>query len=900
MCEELIDHYLEPPETFPTFSRRVMDLWGEISGESKSENALHTLTTFAILEAEEVTLLSKLLEQQNHEDGIYKFLLYIRQAIVEITHAPEAKYYTTGPLPPVIIENIRTIISAQEFDGFTDILGQEIETFLQHIENGTPHLIPHPTPKRVPDKEVMVYNSSVQLYDHFASRQRRPIPQRLKLKYGHEPYPLQEDMARELRLSPVSRSMFVVTLEDDFTQIPRYIALESPQHFHIVSYPDCYGYFESNIRGYKSRLYRRLKTLHHEAVFQALERECGIDIYTIPFKAQMFFLEYIHQASKSQIETLKRVFLSLNKKDQKYVTTAFWACSEEPELVDQLLSTLEDPKQREIFLSLYTGIIMNLQIVETECPESHVEILYSFQQKYIHLVGREFLKAFVAPQSFEEKREICQTFFQNTNNIIQIFQTLAQILQEFHEDDGCKDENEYYKSAEAQLKKMIDRWSYPTLPEDFAAQVSKPLNSEPMPEGATLPVGISRKHEHFEEVEEGRLRALKSANMLPYIWEINAQAQNGRLAICRKIQRHNLPDSADAIMKMRLHKMGHEDILTYKRVIRYYDLQNISVTPCETLVDPEKFIHYHKIVTSLYNNVNFNPAFSKAAQLSAYKSSNNYNPAYVIEEVAWILASSHPKISHLTEAQIGYDPIACVIQNMERIAGPKVWNFQTSELFPTLLCRVLYGLRTVLDEKITTCSGAKKKYYQAFKDFCFGSKERQQNTNPETPIPKAAFSTEEIKASLKKKVSMIEGIEVPFIVPSEFITLSFGNSSKNPSGNLTRREPYMTMFVDPQNPGPHLESLPLENVSGIESALLSRADTKKQQQHLEEVLIPLLRAYINHRESFGEKYYLQFDQDVSRAKKKISHEIGYIHTYPDLIRFIRKYVLLPDAMKTQT
>ncbi len=692
---------------------------------------------------------------------------------------------------------------------------------------------------------------------------------------------------QNLRHRPIALDAEVVIYHDDYTRLPRFIATKEENHILLRSYPEVLIDLGIKVNAQRAGLQQKLKTMHHESVVEALKRDLEIDITSISLRSQIFLIEFLHQATTQEIEDFNATVRSLDFLQKPSFLTCFFACAHNPELAQRFITIAQNPDQRNNFLSTFLNFSSALESASKSISREQNPLFRSFQNQFIQIVSVHFIKAFTIAQP-QDQYQICTRFIKDVRNAVEIFIHLTQTLRDICSRDQDQCERAFRESAEAQLTTMIDKWHYPNISESLHEQIFQRLEYREMSEGACLPVGVSRKDKENKAVERGQKKALKSAHMLAQIFWMNAQDKNCLLAVC---DNNALPE--DDAQKARIQRIGAEDVQTYTRVKDYFGLQNISITNCQDLIDPEKFAHYHRLVEMLSHQEYFAPAFEKAAQAPPSANQNNTLP-YLKEEIAWIWATPHQKITHHNEAKYGYDPIACVFQNMERIAGPQVWEAQNSDDFRLFLCRVLYGLRNQLDERIQSGSPSEIKYYQAFKDFCFGKKQRYKKTrkNPQK-APKAAFDLKQICPPDTKRIKSIKNIEIPFIVPPELSAKSFGNSPQYRAGSVTTTDPYNTLFVNPQNPAPDLHSLPMENIEGIEDALLARTDPAKQNHHLETVIIPLLRAYTANLPHFSPAYFHRFGNSQNFVMENIVHQLNEISTYIECLRFIKKYVLLP-------
>ena len=869
----------------------------------------HILLFVANFYASEVTDTIDYLVQNNDLDSIYRMFVSIRQSLIKYAQNPIFQLDLYEHYQDKFLHRISDLVSHHSFEGLIGILSKDIQSILDNIQNGNSEKIEtsknsseiHPT------KPIQFVSSSVDLkysksriqmmllkahtqnsilsdalYNH---QEKLPI---LDSASGHEFC----DHPQNLKFRSIASDAMVVTYRTDFSELPRFLATENNANCNITSYPDFVGDMEMKLRGSKTDLHRHLKIMHDAHLIQAIKKELGIYITQISLKFQIFFLEFLHQSTDTELENLKNVMISIEENEQPHFLEAFLVCSEKKELANSLLAITQNTQKKNLFLPAYSHFIKILEQTSKEVEALLKPLFLQFQRKFIILTGNHFLRAFSAAKSKTEQEILHDRFRSETNNISEIFTSLIQTIQ-----PRCKAEMNicttiFYRGANRQLTSMLERWKYPSLPEDFQDQITSPIEQIAIDEGDYFPVGISRNFDQFRSVFGGETQALKPASMLTYLFWMNIQRKELALVVCDKIQVNNgrLFETDSRTLENLIQKIGNHDANIYQQCLDYFGLDQIKIARYNHLTESDEFSQYKKLCDQLSVHPLFQKAFDRLTHeaLSAMTENSKDIRAYATEEIAWILSHPHQKISHIREASFGYDPLSCVIKNVELLAQTKgvddVWNSQNEDICRFLLCRVLLGLQHQLSHIIKNTKNEKKLYFENFRDFLFGNKKN-----------KGVFDVQSIRPQTPRKIKITE-VYIPFIVPEGISSQSFGNSARNFAGDISFIEPYSTIFIDPKNSAQNLQSLPLNNREGIESAILGKMDTKKQKIHMQKVLFPLVRMYRANLGSFSSAYFLQHGfTSVEEGQKVINQGIVNIKTYLDLLKFIRQFVLLPTA-----
>ncbi len=883
------------PSILP-ISPRSAEFIKQTSGENSTRTAFHTLRYLTRLRDKEITTATHYLETNAHWDELYRMLIFVQQALNDYLLDPRTEGFLSSFERKKIINKVSILISSFQTEGFIQSLCQEIQRtmdpnkypphsyfppladFYEFPPECPPQFASPSAPfhfARARTQALFTQTACNDCLDHWG----KPVEEREALN-SLPGYQSNEKM-EHLLVRRIASDAFVVKYRFDYDQFPRFVALYKTNHFELSSYPAFVEEMGFRLEGERAQLHRLLKIMHHEASTNALNQAFGVDITRISVRAQIFFMEFLHQASQTEINKFKSTLSQLPSSHKESYIKSFLACAHDPKITKKLRTIAQSREQRALFFPAYQDFASTFQAAAKALEEDQKPLFQTFQQQFIDLASTQFLQKFTTISSPEDQKHLCQQFNSDTHNAIEIFRHLVKTLQIHSTEDLKERERTFVEGAKTQLSTMIKRWTYPQLPPDFHPQVLQPSATIEMPEGACFPTGIAQEHiRDFKTIESGQKKAVQPAHMLEKIFWMNAQKKKSYVAVCHQIQTNNLRDPKDPDSLKHLKVIGDQIQAAYQRAIDYFGLEWVQITSCEELPDPQVLLRTQKIVHALSKNEFFAPAFAKAFTIKQkHAPTSDSNKGYLKTEIAWILATSNPKISPPQEALYGYDPLAAIIQNLERIAGPKVWEHSNSDEFRILLCRVLHGLRTELDKKLSTCPPDQKPYYQAFKDFCFGNQAHPP-----------AFDLEKIRPPKTGPIKGVKNIKIPFVAaPSNH--LSFGNSPQNLHGSIAKAIPYQTMVIDPKNPAPHLNNLPMENLEGVQEALLARIGPKKQNQHLKKTLIPLLRAYIANLPNFSQKYY----QSINTTQNQLLEQINSLKTYLQLLRFIQQYVLLPSS-----
>jgi len=859
----------------------------------------------------EVTKAVDFLIQKEDLDSIYRMLIFIREALINYCRDPFAQILFEEPFRSNFLYRISDLVLHHPFEGLIGILARDIHDIVENVLHGDIENI------ELPEEASSEYRTAIKIKFAANPFQIKYTKARMEMMLlrGHINNLLNEDLyahgekrsifsqtsgyefcdnPQNLKFRVVASDALVATYRNDFSNLPRFLATESNTTCDLYSYPHLVGDLEMQLRGKRSDLHRHLKIMHHEVIVQAVRSEFGIDIFRISLKSQIFFLEFLHQATSEKLEIFKEALALMDVEKRHRFVETFLVCVDET-LSDSLLSIAQNPEGNALFLPAYSYFIKSLESISFEVADSQKPLFFRFQRKFTILVGNHFLQMLTEAKSPEEQRDLCDRFREEVKNISEIFSTLIKTIKRECEGDDSVCEDFFNRGANRQLTSMVEKWRFPVLPDDFIEQINMLPEQEEVSENDYFAVGISRKLDTFDAVFAGQKQALKPASILTYLFWINAQRKDLALVVCDRIQIHNarmLFDHPSETLEKAVQAIGDHDAAVYRACVDHFGLTHVQIARYDHLTENERFEHYRKFCERMVTD---NPLFQKAFdclihdEIAGITGDTKGIRDYGIEEIAWILAHPHKKITHIREASYGYDPLACVIRNVESLAKKQcinnIWNFQNEQMCRSLLYRVLLGLQSRLSNEIKESKADARLYREKFRDFLFGNKHKNQE---------GAFDMQSLRPESPQRIKSVS-VDIPFIIPEGISSQSFGNSERNLAGAVSFSEPYNTMFVNSKNPVFDLEGIPLQDMEGLESVVLSRMDSKKQTAYMQKVLIPLVRMYRANLEHFSPEYFSCFGfvgkkEGITSIRKIIQN----LKTYLDLLEFIRRYVLLPQ------
>ncbi len=479
---------------------------------------------------------------------------------------------------------------------------------------------------------------------------------------------------------------------------------------------------------------------------------------------------------------------------------------------------------------------------------------------------------------------------------------------------------------EKRFEEIFVEYQIPKIPRE---QLTKCLQAEKqeveIPESKTpyFPLGITRKLDRFQDYSknpEGRIT--KPIDIYSYLFWLNNLGHPVDLVICDRMQETNFqllhPDRLHPLFpattaRVNAAIIGRSEFKFYQHAIKQFGLTNIRLRSYDFLARKEAFKDRLALCEKLKDHPRFKTAFELLTQRIIGKKFEDTPDKleklrqYALTEIAWILSHDQLKITHPNEAAIGYDPLACVIKNIEKEAERldlkiechwleikisldepiDIFAPKFAPLLEKLLSRVLLKLDQEILNKNKLVSSQDKKYFMEFRKFLFGENKGKNSTNG--AFGSAGRFCQRQKPGKNKSTH----IHFPFHCPATISSQSYGlRNTKTQEEVISFKEPYSTYFYTTTSAKEFFESEQIMAApeKDIYVGVFLTLPAKKQLEYFDTTIAPLLSQFFIYLDSAPPSYF----QSVRKDNASIKEEFQNIFTTSDAIEFVRKYIISPS------